>query len=394
MKIQKQMKRKKLFFLLYSMNVGGVEKSLLGLLSLLPQEEYELHVGLVHPEGAFLPLLPAGTTVHTIPALAEHWAELNDPPLLTVKAWLRQGRVVSALCFLFAYLYGKLRGTRYWMFRYLFRHATPIAGHYDLAVAYAGPAADLDYYVCRLVDARRKAVWIHFDVDQVGIDAPLMRRLYRLYDRIYVVSQQGAQIFGNRFPGLKSKVRVFHNVVSADQVRAQAAVGPTFTDDFRGRRVLTVGRVSSEKGQAEAVQALRRLVDVGHDVRWYFVGDGPDRVHCEALAAELGVADRTIFLGTQTNPYAFMRDCDVYVQPSHYEGYCITLHEVRCFQVPIVATRFTGSEEQLSHRANGVIVGMSPDEIARGVEQALTLPEVAGVAHFQNDISLFTEMMG
>lgn len=386
------MKRKKIFFLLYSMNVGGVEKSLLGLLSQLPAEEYEIHVGLVHREGGFLSMLPPGTVVHDIPALADHWAELNRPPLFTVRSWLRQGRIVAALCFLVAYLWGKLRGSRYWMFRYLFRHVQPMAGEYDLAVAYAGPAADIDYYVSNFVRARHKAGWIHFDVTKVGIDHYLVRKLYSHFDRIFVVSQQGKDIFDTMFPKFQPKTCVFHNIISAAQVRAQAAVGPTFTDGFTGKRILTVGRISPEKGQAEAIRALRQLVDAGHDVRWYFVGDGAYRRQCEALATQLGIADRVVFLGTQTNPYAFMRDCDVYVQPSRYEGYCITLHEIRCFRVPIVATCFTGAEEQLAHRANGIIAGMSPDGIARGVEQALTLPATDGDDGAQDDMISFTEL--
>ena len=62
-----------------------------------------------------------------------------------------------------------------------------------------------------------------------------------------------------------------------------------------------------------------------------------------------------------------MRDCDVYVQPSRHEGYCITLAEAHCFTAPIVATAFSGAEEQLVAYPKSSVIGMSAADIAEGV---------------------------
>ena len=68
-----------------------------------------------------------------------------------------------------------------------------------------------------------------------------------------------------------------------------------------------------------------------------------------------------------------MKDCDIYVQPSRHEGYCITLAEARIFTSPIVATNFVGAKEQLANRNNGIVTGFSEEDIATGIIQALTL---------------------
>ena len=97
--------------------------------------------------------------------------------------------------------------------------------------------------------------------------------------------------------------------------------------------------------------------------------------NCKDDAERMGITDKVIFLGTKTNPYAFMRDCDIYMQPSRHEGFCITLAEALCFSNPIVSTDFTGAREQLKERKNSIVVGMEPEDIAKGVEVALQLPQ-------------------
>ena len=62
--------------------------------------------------------------------------------------------------------------------------------------------------------------------------------------------------------------------------------------------------------------------------------------------------------------------CDIYVQPSRHEGYCITLAEARVFTSPIVATNFVGAKEQLTNRNNGIVTGFSEEEIATSIIKA------------------------
>ena len=72
-----------------------------------------------------------------------------------------------------------------------------------------------------------------------------------------------------------------------------------------------------------------------------------------------------------TNPYPFMNECDIYVQTSRHEGYCITLAEARCFNKPIVTTNFTGSSEQIKNYKTGLIVNFDIDEIYSAIKELL-----------------------
>ncbi len=361
--------KKRVFFLLYSMDIGGVEKSLLGLLSTLDKDEYEVHIGLLRPVGGFLTMLPDWVIVHH--CFQGIWKEVNKPPMQTIKEALKKGHLIEALIHVFLYAVYKLTLDKTLFYQYLLRNEPLIEGEFDAAHSYAGPAPMLDYYVCRKLKAKERYTWVHFDVKKNGVDKVMGRRFYKEFNKIYVVSQGAKQNFDSIFPEFKEKTEVRYNVLNPKDVMALASQAPSFDDDFQGQRILTVGRLSQEKGQDMAIHALKMLVDKGYDLRWYFVGDGLFRKECERLAHEMNLDDRVVFLGMQTNPYGYMRDCDVYVQPSHHEGYCITLAEARCFTAPIVATHFTGAEEQLKTYPQSAVIAMTPEGVAEGVEKFL-----------------------
>lgn len=362
---------KKWFFLLYSMNIGGVEKAFLGLLSTLSSEENEIHLGLVSKKGGLLSQLPKTVHIHEISIYQQYWRYINDPPLWTIKALLKDWRLWEAFIHLLLYAHFKMTGSRYGFYRYLLRHEPIMAGRYDVAVAFVGPSRMIDYYISKKVDAKEKWGWIHFDVSKIGIDRGMTARLYKHYQHIYIVSKSAKQVFDTMFPQFSSKTEVRYNIVDRKAILQLAETGPTFTDDYKGTRILTVGRVSEEKGQRLALEALRLLKDDGRDVRWYFVGEGRDLEHCKKRAAELRLQDDAVFLGLQANPYAFMRDCDIYVQPSRHEGFCITLAEALCFDKPIVTTDFTGAREQLEGNPASRVAAVSAEPIAEGIRQFL-----------------------
>ena len=103
---------KKIFFLIHSMNVGGVEKALLGLLSIFPLNEWEVHVGLIHKKGGFLEFLPKEVKVHEVDCYAKHWRLINDPPLQNVKQMLKTGKLIEAFVHTLLYIHFKLTNNR------------------------------------------------------------------------------------------------------------------------------------------------------------------------------------------------------------------------------------------------------------------------------------------
>lgn len=360
--------KRRLFFLLFSMNVGGVEKSFLSLLDTLSQHEYEVHVGLLQRRGEFIGMLPSWVEIHD--CCMGCWEMLNDPPLCVIKKNLKNGHFILSFQLLGAYMIYKLTNDITAYYNVVLRQEH-ILDEFDAAYAYAGPASIIDYYICRKIHAKKKYGWIHFDVEKFGIDRALTRKLYKEYDTIFVVSEAAKSKFDKIFPEFQYKTDVRYNLVSCEQILSLSKDGQTFQDSYKGKRILTVGRLSKEKGQDVTIKALKILVEKGIDVKWYYVGDGDLRMECEQLAQAAGVSDRVSFLGVTPNPYGYMRDCNIYVQPSRHEGFCITLAEAKCFSVPIVSTNFTGAKEQLETYPQSVVTEMDAEAIAHGIIKIL-----------------------
>ena len=149
-----------------------------------------------------------------------------------------------------------------------------------------------------------------------------------------------------------------------------------FDDKFDGLRILTVGRLSNEKGQDLTITVLKRLIDEDYKVRWYCIGDGPDRDNYIEKIKSFNIENNYVLLGSKLNPYPYMKHCDIYVQPSRHEGYCITLAEARCFNNPIITTNFTGANEQIKHEKTGLVCDISEEGIYIALKRLLDEKEL------------------
>lgn len=369
---------KRIFFLLSFMHVGGVEKAFLNLLSALPEDLYEIHLGLLSNRGELIIEIPRHVKIHVIDCYSKYRKIINDPPHVVIKDFLRNRKYIKAFILSLLYLHMKITSSQYWLYKYILKNEPDFPIEFDLAVAYAGPSQAIDYYICKKVKAKKKCGWIHFDIIKFGIDKGMTRQLYKAYNKIFVVSKVAKEHFDQVFPEFKNKSEIFYNIISPIEIRKQAERNLSFDDDFVGTRILTVGRISQEKGQDYAIKALKILLGKGYAMKWYFIGDGISRKYCEELVREYGLEEFVVFLGIKKNPYPYMKDCDIYVQPSRHEGYCITLSEAKVFGNPIVATDFVGAREQLAKRTNAVVTGFSEVELAEGIAQAMNYSRISG----------------
>lgn len=361
-------RRKKVVFVLYSLPVGGVEKSFLNLMSIFPLEEFDVTLMLMTHRGEYLNYLPPSIRVVESVCYPTDKFIINCPPIVVIKKLLKQLRFAVLSRYFLAYAKYKILGDDLAVIRMMFRNERILQNEkFDMSIAYAGPSLPIDYFTRYKIQAEKYLGWIHFDADKISIPERGTRQIYGSYSKIFVVAEQGLKNFGDKFPMLRSKLSLFHNVINPQNIRAEAKYGESFTDEYQGIRLLCVGRISSEKGQSLAIKALALLRNEGVEARLYLVGEGSDMKRCQDISVELGVSESVKFLGLKVNPYTYMRDCDVYLQPSRHEGFCISLAEARCFDIPIVSTDFTGAAEQLKGRYATRIVGFSAQEMSEAI---------------------------
>ena len=372
----------KILFVAHTMNIGGVEKALLTELESYSSEEYDVHIALLEKKGGFLPKLPLHITLHEISFYKENKHIFNNPPLSNIKSYLQQKQILFALRLLYAYICYKLTRTQKVLFNFMLNKVPDFPIEFDKVLAYAGPFPFIDYFVTKKVKAKEKQVWIHYDISKINLDKGIINKLYHNYDNINIVSLQGKQIFDEIFPHFAAKSRFYPNKINKQEIRTLAEEQENPFKNLDGINIVTVGRVSKEKGQSMTLEVLKSLLESKYNIFWHYIGDGNDLENCKKKSQELGVSNEAFFYGAMANPYPYMKHCDIYVQPSKYEGFCITLSEAKLFDKPIITTNFTGAKEQLgSYNHPWEIVNYSSDSLFKGIMKIIKVNDFVIYSH-------------
>ncbi|WP_096187153.1 glycosyltransferase [Evansella halocellulosilytica] len=363
--------KQRMMFMVINMNVGGTEKALLNLIAELPKEQYDITIYMLEKQGDFLHDIPSHVHVDYVKGYRMIKPLVTDSPKNVIKKLVKNRQFVKAWKMLFLYVFVKVKNDRRIFFKSILKQQQALTTKYDVAVAYAGPMDLISFFVAQKIKAKKKIQWIHFDVTKISFDRHFNNELYKQFDHVYTVSREAKEKLVDILPSIKRKIDVCPNLVSPHLIKSLAEKGKKLASYQKEVNILTVGRLSVEKGQDLAIKAMAKLVERGHHVKWYCVGEGKAKQYYETLIQQYGLEDKFILLGLDTNPYSYMKQCDIYVQPSRHEGYCITLAEAKVFKRLIVTTNFTGAKEQIRHRETGLIVGADDREIYLAVEELL-----------------------
>lgn len=246
---------------------------------------------------------------------------------------------------------------------------------YDCVITYHGMSISQLLISLYGVKAAKKIAWIHGDHPFEGIHKKDVSFLYKKFDKIFCVSPSVRVRFLKDFPGLENIVESYKNLLLPQRIQKLSKEPITEKIDRGEVNIVTVGRVSKEKGQEMIPPVIQMLKDKGIKIFWYIVGDGDDVERIKKISSECGVLDSICFVGSKPNPYPYMQMCDIYVQPSYTEGYCLTVCEAAILQKPIVLTEIAAAEI-LENGRTAVVVKANITSIAEGIEKLILHPEI------------------
>lgn len=375
----------RVLFCLTDMNIGGMERSLLNLFECLPSN-YDITLLLLEKKGGFLGHVPKNINIISLENYSKIKDYIHNAPLDNIKTELNLSNYAKALKLLILYLITKITGNWLWMYNIFSKDLKSLEGNWDIAIAYAGPHNFISYYIAQKVNAVKRIAWVHFDLSKIKLNVKTASIIYRKFDCITVVSEDCKKEFLKLFPQFKKKVSVLHNQISPETIRKLSKSGPGFFDKYDGIRIVTVGRLSKEKGHDLFIPVVKRLVEENYNIRWYCIGDGNMRQILEQMIIDANLEQYVMLKGAYENPYPFMLEADIYLQPSRYEGHCVTILEAKCLHKPIVCTNFAGASEEIENEQNGLIVETSEEGLYRGLVSLLNNPQLA--AKFSSRLSL------
>lgn len=340
---------KNIVFVIESLHLGGAEKSLVTLLKNLDYTKYKVDLITFQPDGFFKNEVPQEVNhiVYQLPKLS-----LLDRIKFRVKRKLNKGRFHHAQLF--------------WTI--ISKKLQRLDKKYDTAIAYNQGFAT--YFTNQFINASMKYAWINTDYFKAGYNITFDYPIYKNFNRIVTVSQEAYDSFTNELDKNRYhlEIQIIKDISDIDDIRIKANEKPNQIFNSNAIKINSVGRLVKYKGFDLAIEACKILVDKGYPIHWQIVGEGDERAALEHLIEQNHLKDSIRLIGATTNPYPYMKACDIYVQTSLFEGLGLTVIEASYLHKPIVTTNFPTAYGLLQHEKTGLICEMNAKSIADSIE--------------------------
>lgn len=345
--------KKKILFVITQFYKGGAETSLLNLFHCLDSQKYEVDFLVLNQ----IEYQDATSLMGEVP----EWIHVFD-------AVKNRGNGVKL-----EQLAGKI-------YRRLFHTETYVKSavdfvknrKYDVAISFGewlSPA-----FLVKKVNAVKKYVWIHIDLDKADFvnKEELVKYDSRITGYIFA-SEKSRQSSIHRCPQMTEKSIVVHNILNRQNILSRSAEDvtlPQANDSF----LLSVGNLRVEKNYPRQIEVMRILKERNILIKWICVGSTVDKnVYGEVseLLEKYQLKDDFILCGADDNPYKYMKRAKAVMVLSDHESWSLVISEAKLLGVPVIATNTSGAQEQIVNGETGIITSFQAEEIADEIEEFL-----------------------
>lgn len=253
-----------------------------------------------------------------------------------------------------------------------------IKGDYDIEVAYL-EAASTKIMAGSTNKKAKKIAWVHCDLkkntDDINKYVEKTNSWYKKFDKVICVSDSVrnsyVELFGNTPPS-----EVIYNTVDDTEIKEKATrLLPGGTEKTK-LTLIAVGRLSPPKNYPRLLKAVKVLADEGFDFNLWILGEGDLRKNIENLIDEYNIKERVTLLGFHSNPYPFIKNADLSVCSSDYEGLSTFITESLILGKPIVTTDCGGMYELLGENEYGIITDNNDEAFTEGLRKILNSPQL------------------
>ena len=341
------------------LHIGGTEKALLTMLKFFDYSKYDVTLWLMNDNGGLQSELDKRVNVC-------YFSNDGYSGRSLIKNYIKNGQIVRLIEALrYRQKSRQTIDSHYDNLKYAI-YSLPLVTNeeYDCLVVYQGLYMQLLASALGRFKAKKKAAWIHMCFNHNKQQIESFDPVYKEFDRIYCVSQDIRDHFVSIY-GMPEKTEVFYNCFDTEDIRSKAEEQVDW--NYNGKSVLTtVGRISKEKGQMMIPAVAKKLKDRGYRFVWLVVGDGAEKDRLSKEINKFHLEKDVLLLGSKSNPYPYIKNCTIYVQPSYTEGFCTSTMEAKILGKPIVATNVSGMNEQFIDGYDGVLVDdITPDGILK-----------------------------
>lgn len=376
---------KKILFVMNTMGRAGAERALLALIKNLPKEEYDISLYVLINRGELFDEVP--DYVHILNKKPDNRSVLSFGGRLAIihtvlRCFFRHASGFRLIGYFFKNLKIQLCAHRLLPDKLLWRTiangSVKLQDTYDLAVAYIEGAST--YYIAERIQAKKKAAFVHIDYQKAGYNKTVDLDAYQKIDRVFAVSKEARESFLRVYPEYNKKTFLFRNLHDTNRIASLATKtlpdNSAFVKSSACYKLLTVGRLNYQKAYDIAIDALAILRKRNIDADWFVLGEGSLQKELTRQIAKKGLSDHFFLLGSTNNPYPYYRAATIYVHATRFEGKSIAIEEAQLLSKAIVASDCTGNREQIQSGTNGILVTLTPEAVANGIETLLANPSL------------------
>ncbi|MDO4924784.1 MAG: glycosyltransferase [Turicibacter sp.] len=351
---------KKVLFLIDSLPGGGAEKVLIDLVENLDKTKYDVTV---------MTTFDGGVHVENIKRYARYksiFKDLKPAKNISHKIYNKLNKKIREL--FFKYVPTKVIYNKY------------IGDEYEIEIAF------LEGHATKVLGAStnlksKKYAWVHIDLLANNWPKRFYNSLeeqienYKKFEEIYCVSNNVTDAF-KELTKIEENVYTMYNPVNEVKIRQLALEMPDTLFEKDVFNIITVGRLTAQKGYDRLLEVHKQLVSEGIKYHLYILGEGEDRVQLEEYMTNNALSDTVTLLGFHKNPYNYMKQADLFVCSSRSEGFSTVATEATILGIPIVTTDCSGMKELLGDSEYGLITDNDSNSLYEGLKKVLTNEEL------------------
>ncbi|UTE73410.1 glycosyltransferase [Rossellomorea marisflavi] len=377
--------KKRILIVNNHLRTGGAENSLISLLNQMDYSKYEVDLYIYQNTGSYIERLPNEVNLIDGKVDKEYFLPFTE----AIVRLALKGNFKSLIYKLYSNFQTKILKNNFdqvnsKIMLKLQKHN--FKKKYDVCIAYKHIFSNI---IVQKVNADKKIAYVHSDYISMNLnpkyDSPFINEI----DTIATVSEGCLNTLIKVFPELESKTVLAPNIISPSLIRKMSMEPIETYNNYEGLKLLTVARLDVIKGIDLAIKASLKLKENNISFKWFIIGGGPQEKF-KAMVDSHGLSKVFIFLGEKKNPYPYIKNADIYIQPSRTEGKSIAIEEAKVLNKPIVVTDYPTVNDQINAGFNGVVVPIDSNGIYNGILRLIEDP----VFRKKLSSNLFTEELG
>lgn len=358
---------KKVIIVNNNLETGGVQISLMNLLMEI-KDKYDVTLLLFYAKPEQLASVPEGVKVIIVKSPFKHFGSFardarKNPFMFTARAIWK----VLAKAFGQAFVV-----------KLMLPFQKKYKG-YDYAVSYLHECAQDGIYggcnefVLKKIEADKKIGWLHCDFSLNGGNNKQSKRIYGEFDQIVACSEGCRKVFVECLPQFADKTISIRNCNDYERIKNLAGDGIRYDKEYFN--IVTVARLSEEKGIERAIEAVHECVKHGLKVKYHIVGSGIEEGFLKGKADELGLNETVVFYGNKQNPYPYIKNADLFLLTSYHEAAPMVFDEAACLGVPVLATETTSTDDMIKECNHGFVCKNRQNDITEKLLEIVSQPE-------------------